>query len=253
MSGKLGPKFALALKAHGAWSQYVAHAETSMVLLNESQEAFCLDIPSESFRQKLKNSEDYVWVFIAQIIREDEEVWFGFSSPQERLIFEQLKEIPGIGPKTTASLIGGLGLSSLRQLLLGENPALFKVAGVGPKTMLKVAQGLQNDKDRYLKLLSHERSSASPSNSNKKIKDSDDQNLSEPKNIEDYEDNSVSLSSAVIKAMERLGLRLEEVLELYKEILKEKNLAHVSEAEMIKLLIQQWGLWRSRSRGELNR
>jgi Holliday junction DNA helicase RuvA len=256
MSGKLGPKFALQLKAHSSWTHTLSHQDMSLVLISPNEEAFVIDIPSEIFRQQLLNSSEYVWVFLAQIIREDEEIWYGFSSPQERQIFDSLKELPGIGPKTTALLIGNLGVASLQRLLLGENPSLFKIPGVGPKTLARVAQGLQNDKERFLKLLTQ------PVNQNEILKvDSEKLSSSDDKqegarakstpsafNQTINKNNVALLSPAVLKGLERLGLKLDESLELYKEILQEKKLDNIDEKELLKLLIQQWGLWRARSK-----
>jgi Holliday junction resolvasome RuvABC DNA-binding subunit len=247
MSSKLGPRFALQLKVEAHWSLHLASQDMALVMISAAGEAFQVEIPSEALREHLKRSDIYTWIFLAQILREDEEIWYGFGSPVERLLFEELKEIPGIGPKTTALLIGNLGLKSLKQLLLGENPALFKVPGIGPKTMVKVAQGLQNDKERFLKFLSSSGTGGPEHSANTSL--SLKTAMQGVENI-DPEVSRAALSPAIIKALERLGLNLNEVLELYREVLSEGDLDKVSEPDLIRMLIQRWGLWRSRAKGD---
>ncbi|MBA2368375.1 MAG: Holliday junction branch migration protein RuvA [Candidatus Protochlamydia sp.] len=69
------------------------------------------------------------------IVRELSQTLYGFTSIQEREIFEILINVTGIGPKMGLSLVGHLSLSELHSAVKRHDlPALCRVPGVGKKT-----------------------------------------------------------------------------------------------------------------------
>jgi AraC-like DNA-binding protein len=117
MASKLGPKFSLLAKGRKDWTSTLTNPDTQVVVETNKGEAFVLEVFSEKFHTQLIESSEERWIFLAQIIREDEEILFAFENPRERTLFEELRSIDGIGPKSAALLVGRLGLAGFRGIL----------------------------------------------------------------------------------------------------------------------------------------
>lgn len=78
-------------------------------------------------------------------VREDAIVLFGFHSPQEKLLFEKLISVSGIGPKLGITILSGLAtddlVSSIRN---GQVDHLVRIPGVGKKTAERMVLELRD-------------------------------------------------------------------------------------------------------------
>lgn len=120
-------------------------------MVEAGHQAFVIDVLSENFRNKLLNSNEAHWIFFGQLLREDEEILYAFENPKERSLFEELRGIDGIGPKSAALLVGRLGLSGFRDILQNpKNISTVKVPGLGPKNLEKISLGLKQKKEHFL-------------------------------------------------------------------------------------------------------
>jgi Holliday junction DNA helicase RuvA len=71
----------------------------------------------------------------ALIVREDAFTLFGFETNEELEMFDLLRSVTGVGPKSALAILGQLGSDQVRTAVLSENDAAFKaVSGIGPKT-----------------------------------------------------------------------------------------------------------------------
>ena len=76
-----------------------------------------------------------VKLYLHQVIREDAHTLYGFRSEDERMLFEMVCGVNGIGPKTGLNLISHLDAQRLCEAVYHENVALLsKVPGIGKKT-----------------------------------------------------------------------------------------------------------------------
>jgi holliday junction DNA helicase RuvA len=76
-----------------------------------------------------------VLLYTSFVIRENSQTLFGFSSPQERDLFELLITFSGVGPKTGLSILSHLSSEELADVVVrGESKELSKVPGIGKKT-----------------------------------------------------------------------------------------------------------------------
>lgn len=70
----------------------------------------------------------------ALVVREDSWTLFGFSSEDERELFDIVQTVSGIGPRTAQALIAALGGPGLRQAVAtGDEKALTTAPGIGRK------------------------------------------------------------------------------------------------------------------------
>jgi Holliday junction DNA helicase RuvA len=74
-------------------------------------------------------------VYTALIVREDDLSLFGFASPEELTVFDLLRGVSGVGPKSALGVLGTLSPVQIAQAVAAEDDAPFrKVSGIGPKT-----------------------------------------------------------------------------------------------------------------------
>ena len=71
----------------------------------------------------------------ALIVREDELALYGFSDENGRELFDLLRGVSGVGPKSAMAVLGTLSPSEISDAVAREDDAVFrKVSGIGPKT-----------------------------------------------------------------------------------------------------------------------
>lgn len=79
----------------------------------------------------------------ALIVREDAFSLFGFESFEELELFDLLRSVTGVGPKSALAILANLGAEQVRLAVATENDSVFKsVTGIGPKTAKVIAATL---------------------------------------------------------------------------------------------------------------
>jgi Holliday junction DNA helicase RuvA len=69
------------------------------------------------------------------VVREDALTLFGFLSRSELEVFELLRSVNGVGPKSALSILNQMSVEQIAQAVAEESDAAFKaVSGVGAKT-----------------------------------------------------------------------------------------------------------------------
>ena len=102
----------------------------------------------EAFERAPAIGEEYE-ILTRMIVREDSMTLFGFSTFDERHLFDQLIAVSGIGPKTGLAIISGLGHARLGEAIRGNDVhALVAIPGVGRKTAERLILELR---DKLLK------------------------------------------------------------------------------------------------------
>lgn len=78
-------------------------------------------------------------------VREDALALFGFATPEEKLLFERLISVSGIGPKLAITVLSGLPTSDLVAAIRTEDvPRLVRIPGVGKKTAERIVLELKD-------------------------------------------------------------------------------------------------------------
>lgn len=71
----------------------------------------------------------------ALIVREDELALYGFADAEGREVFDLLRGVSGVGPKSAMGVLAALSPSEIAGAVTREDDAAFrKVSGIGPKT-----------------------------------------------------------------------------------------------------------------------
>ena len=107
--------------------------ESSSAVVDVSGVGYLVQItPSTSRNLQLDHS---AFLFTSMIVREDGFTLFGFSTVAEQRIFDLLRSVTGVGPKSALAILGELSVDQIVDSVSQENDAAFKaVSGIGPKT-----------------------------------------------------------------------------------------------------------------------
>lgn len=90
-------------------------------------------IPSTLSQQV--STGDTLSLHTALIVREDAFTLFGFSDVAQLSLFDHLRSVSGVGPKTALAAISTLSPSEIASAVADEDPAAFeRVPGIGAKT-----------------------------------------------------------------------------------------------------------------------
>jgi holliday junction DNA helicase RuvA len=104
------------------------------ILLDVQGVAYEIDVPMSTF-YNLPNVGEKVALFTHLVVREDAHLLFGFGSENERRAFRQLIKISGIGARIALSVLSGLSVAELAQVVTMQEPGrLTKIPGIGKKT-----------------------------------------------------------------------------------------------------------------------
>jgi Holliday junction DNA helicase RuvA len=77
-------------------------------------------------------------------VRDDALSLYGFADPAERLLFEQLLSVSGVGPKVALAIVSGSTPAELRRAIALEDTARFEaIPGIGRKTAQRVVLELK--------------------------------------------------------------------------------------------------------------
>ena len=104
---------------------------------------YCCKISVYTY-DKLKKGEVQK-LFVAENIREDAHVLYGFISKQERALYELLISVSGVGPGTARCILSSLSPDELVAVVSSANDRqLRNVKGLGPKTAQRIIVDLKD-------------------------------------------------------------------------------------------------------------
>ena len=89
-------------------------------------------------------------VHTALVVREDELSLCGFATREELEVFELLREVTGVGPKSALGVLAQLAPAQIAAAVAAEDDAAFRrVSGIGPKTAKLIVVTLSGKLDRF--------------------------------------------------------------------------------------------------------
>ncbi|MCC6342928.1 MAG: Holliday junction branch migration protein RuvA [Bryobacterales bacterium] len=109
---------------------------------------YLVTIPVSTF-SALPETGSEVKLRIHTHVREDAIALFGFLTSEEKLLFEKLISVSGIGPKLAVTVLSGLSVADLAAAIRSSNVAqLTRVPGIGKKTAERLVVELRDKLDR---------------------------------------------------------------------------------------------------------
>ncbi len=114
------------------------------IVVNVGGVGFEVSVSSNTL-QSLPMPGESAKVYTYMSVREDDISLFGFSSIEERDVFNQLITVSGIGPKMALAILSGLSLSDLVIAITKEDvKILSKIKGLGKKTAERLCLELKD-------------------------------------------------------------------------------------------------------------
>lgn len=105
-----------------------------LVLMDVNGIGYEIDVPMSTFC-KLPSIGEKVTLHTHFWVREDVHSLFGFMTEPERVLFRQLTKISGIGARTALSILSGLSVDDLYQIVVAQDSIrLTRIPGIGKKT-----------------------------------------------------------------------------------------------------------------------
>jgi len=121
----------------------VVRATGEQVVVEAGGVGYLLSIPATA-RERVGRLGSQVELHVHTHVREDQLALFGFATPEELELFEQLIQVDGVGPKVGLAILSTASISVLKQAILnGDVAPIRRAPGVGPRTAQKVIIDLQ--------------------------------------------------------------------------------------------------------------
>jgi Holliday junction DNA helicase RuvA len=121
----------------------VVRATGEQVVVETGGVGYLLSIPATA-RERVGRLGSQVELHVHTHVREDQLALFGFATPEELELFEQLIQVDGVGPKVGLAILSTASISVLKQAILnGDVAPIRRAPGVGPRTAQKVIIDLQ--------------------------------------------------------------------------------------------------------------
>ena len=92
-----------------------------------------------SKRFDFKKEGEGIFLFTSFQVREDSQTLYGFDLEKEKILFEKLLSVSGIGPKIAISILSEYTCEKIQDIVLKSDvKALSKVSGLGKKGAQKI-------------------------------------------------------------------------------------------------------------------
>ena len=116
----------------------------NQVILDAGGVGYDLQIPVSTYTA-LPDSGSSVSLRVHTHVREDAIQLFGFATTEEKLVFERLISVSGIGPKLAITVLSGLATPELVNAIRTRmSSALVRIPGVGKKTAERMVLELKD-------------------------------------------------------------------------------------------------------------
>jgi Holliday junction DNA helicase RuvA len=107
--------------------------ETGSAIIDVSGVGYLVSLTAPTVNKIALDST--VRIFTTMIVREDGFSLYGFLSTVDQKIFDLLRSVTGVGPKSALGILSAMNSDEIINAVAAENDLAFKqVSGVGPKT-----------------------------------------------------------------------------------------------------------------------
>lgn len=187
------------------------------VVLDVQGVGYGIELPLSTLCQLPKVGQQ-VSLWIYSHVREDAIRLFGFLSYEDRLVFETLLSLNGVGPKVALAILSTLNLSAIeRAVLRQETTILESVPGVGPRLAERIIVELKPKINR----LKTAQSLDIAEDSKRLTSENFEGVLPDP--VQEYENAREALFADLSSALENLGYKDKTINPLLASLRQEKG------------------------------
>ncbi len=125
----------------------VLEKHPNQVIVDVQGVGYDLTIPVSTFTA-LPDAGQEVRLRVHTHVREDALTLFGFSTAEEKTLFEKLISVSGIGPKLAVTILSGMAATELvTAIRKGDLQMLVRIPGIGKKTAERMVLELREKLD----------------------------------------------------------------------------------------------------------
>ncbi len=111
----------------------LASKSTSHLVLDVNGVGYLVNVTSRTAASV--SVSDSLFLHISMVVREDALTLFGFQTQLEQELFDLLRSVTGVGPKSALAILANLSTGAIASAVAMDNDAAFRsVSGIGPKT-----------------------------------------------------------------------------------------------------------------------
>ncbi len=102
-------------------------------------------IISQMTYEELPGIKEKVFLYLHQVVRENELLFFGFYKTEERSLFLNFLRVSGVGPSMAVQILNQAPIQNIVQSVVsGDIPFLTKLKGIGKKTAERIVIELRD-------------------------------------------------------------------------------------------------------------
>ncbi len=121
----------------------VVHRDLGRAVIDVRDVGYLVQAATRDLDAWARDPEPVV-IWVSTDVREDAIILYGFSTDVDRVAFERLRAVDGVGPKTALAALDVLGLQGLLVAVAADDlRALEKIPGVGKKLAQRLALELK--------------------------------------------------------------------------------------------------------------
>lgn len=119
-------------------SGQVASIDKASLVVMVGGIGFRVNVPKTVF-DVVHGAGQSVTLYTYLAVREDALTLFGFATEEDRVLFETLISVSGVGPKLALAILSSISTDYLRKAVTTEDPLILtRVPGIGKKTAEKI-------------------------------------------------------------------------------------------------------------------
>ena len=128
----------------------IVEKKTTNIVLETNGIGYYITIPISTY-DKLGELGSVSKLYTHFHVRENEQRLFGFATKEERIMFNSLLKVAGIGPKIAISILSGISIKDLFDVVASQDVKLLStVPGIGKKSSERIIVELKDSFDDAL-------------------------------------------------------------------------------------------------------
>ena len=128
----------------------IVEKKTTYTVVDVHGIGYYITIPISTY-DKLDEVGSVGKLYIRFHVRENEQRFFGFATKEERIVFDSLLKVAGIGPKIAISILSGITIKDLFDVITRQDVKLLStVPGIGKKSSERIIIELKDKFDDIL-------------------------------------------------------------------------------------------------------
>ncbi len=128
----------------------IIEKEINYIILNVNDVGYKIYISHQLLQKLSLNTKTSLWIHL--VVRENLLDLYGFEIKEEKIFFEKLISISGVGPKSALLIMSISDLNELKQAIVNENiQFLTSVPGIGKKSAERIIIELKDSLEQIKK------------------------------------------------------------------------------------------------------